>query len=639
MRITETTSVREILRRHPASRGVFERYGLMGCGGREGPDEPIELFARAHGVATAQLLHDLRALLPSDAASPRSDRREATPQTRSAEPGAQSPERSDESYRYYLRAAVLIGVLAGAALGALNLTWIALWGYTGAAPQWEWWPALIQAHGNAQLFGWTGLFIIGIAGHSLPRMLQRPTPSTRLSGGIFAFVLGGLVLGLVAQPLAGSPAMAPLFPFAMALQWLGVTLFAGFVLRTIRVPREPWAGFVMAGTFWFWLGATARLGLCLAAVLSGALTPEPAANAAYLHAMSWGFLLSFVLGYSLRLLPIFVGLPSGSRQAAWAALFALTTGAAAEVTARLAGLPGLSAAAMGVTALGVIAALAALRPWCRMISAGDAEARWLRRFAATAYLWLLVAAVLLLGLRCAEALTSVSPLLGHAFGGASRHALTVGFVSLMIVGVAWRILPIFSGAPKAAPALVPSVFALLVTGNALRVTGQAAAGLWGGAWYGVMGISGWLELTGVTLFALDVLRLMRATPEQAELPSVGAAVAPALDAPVGPLVAHRPWLIPVFARHGMGQVSNTLFQRTVGQRVTVLQACGRFNVEPEAFVAELIAADRAPERADAGVGVPTPLPPAAETKAECASEAIHAGSGRRGGRTHSAARG
>jgi uncharacterized protein DUF1858 len=79
----------------------------------------------------------------------------------------------------------------------------------------------------------------------------------------------------------------------------------------------------------------------------------------------------------------------------------------------------------------------------------------------------------------------------------------------------------------------------------------------------------------------------------AALPEAGAPVAVSAAALVGPLVAHRPWLIPVFARHGMGQVSNPLFQRTIGQRVTVTQACRRFEVDPEAFVAELAAADRA----------------------------------------------
>jgi hypothetical protein len=128
--------------------------------------------------------------------------------------------------------------LAGAALGTVNLTWIAVWGYTREMPQWDWWPALIQAHGNAQLYGWTGLFIMGIAGHSLPRMLRRPAPCTWLAKTVFGLVLGGLVLGLVAQPLAAHGVVAPLLPVSAAIQWLGATLFAGYALRTIRRPRD-----------------------------------------------------------------------------------------------------------------------------------------------------------------------------------------------------------------------------------------------------------------------------------------------------------------------------------------------------------------------------------------------------------------
>jgi uncharacterized protein DUF1858 len=107
-----------------------------------------------------------------------------------------------------------------------------------------------------------------------------------------------------------------------------------------------------------------------------------------------------------------------------------------------------------------------------------------------------------------------------------------------------------------------------------------------------MGISGWLELVGVTLFAVDILRLLNATPERAELPAAGEPVELSLGAPVGPLVAHRPWLVPVFARHGMGQVSNPLFQRTIGQRVTLAQACRRFQIDPQQFLAELGDSDR-----------------------------------------------
>ena len=159
--------------------------------------------------------------------------------------------------------------------------------------------------------------------------------------------------------------------------------------------------------------------------------------------------------------------------------------------------------------------------------------------------------------------------------------------------MAWRILPIFSGAERPPRARIALVYGLLLCGCLMRVTGQIGSAFWGGGWFGVMGLSGWLELGGVIVFGMDVLRLLSGTPIRAALPDAGAPVALSLEAPVGPLVAHRPWLVPVFARHGMGQVSHPLFQRSVGQRVTVAQACRRFAVEPEAFLRELDAADGA----------------------------------------------
>ncbi|HEU4752598.1 MAG TPA: hypothetical protein VFU47_05770, partial [Armatimonadota bacterium] len=286
----------------------------------------------------------------------------------------------------------------------------------------------------------------------------------------------------------------------------------------------------------------------------------------------------------------FTGAPAPDRRAAWGALAALTAGTGIEVAARAAGLAGLSLPAMALTATGVTLALVSLRVWGPILSE-EREAVWLSRFARVAYGSLAAATVILIGLRVAEAAGPVSLLHQHAFGGAARHALTVGFISLMLVGVAWRILPIFSGAEKPQPWLIPLVFGLLVAGNAIRVTGQMASGLWGGPWYAFMGVSGWLETFGVSLFALDVLRLLSAAPAVQSLPDAGEPVEVSLEAPVGPLVAHRPWLVPVFAAHGMAQVSNPIFQRTLGQRVTVRQSCRRFEQDPDAFLEELLACD------------------------------------------------
>src|SRR5262245_19139239 len=144
MKVTSSSSVRELLREHPESRAVFEEHGLIGCGGREGPDEPVAVFAQAHGVEEIELVRELRAATCECCRAKTAQHAAPTP----AEPEPE-PEPEAESYRYYLRAAVLVGIFGGAALGAIALTHLAVWGFTGTLPRWGWWAPLVQAHGNA----------------------------------------------------------------------------------------------------------------------------------------------------------------------------------------------------------------------------------------------------------------------------------------------------------------------------------------------------------------------------------------------------------------------------------------------------------------------------------------------------------
>lgn len=54
-RILPVMSVRQINARYPSCRAVFARYGMGGCGGDLGPDEPLAFFAEAHQVDLASL--------------------------------------------------------------------------------------------------------------------------------------------------------------------------------------------------------------------------------------------------------------------------------------------------------------------------------------------------------------------------------------------------------------------------------------------------------------------------------------------------------------------------------------------------------------------------------------------------------
>ena len=52
---------------------------------------------------------------------------------------------------------------------------------------------------------------------------------------------------------------------------------------------------------------------------------------------------------------------------------------------------------------------------------------------------------------------------------AARHAFTIGFLTLLIVGMSFRILPVFSGKPLWSPRLAYVTYGLLILGAAMRL--------------------------------------------------------------------------------------------------------------------------------------------------------------------------
>jgi hypothetical protein len=101
------------------------------------------------------------------------------------------------------------------------------------------------------------------------------------------------------------------------------------------------------------------------------------------------------------------------------------------------------------------------------------------------------------------------PGLPHAYRGAWRHALTVGFITTMILGVGQRIVPIFIKQPLASPRLMLLGAGLIVFGNAGRVALELAT-IGGWPWtFRLMGATGVLELSALALFALNLALTLR----------------------------------------------------------------------------------------------------------------------------------
>lgn len=58
-RIRASWTVRDIMKRHPGTRAVFEKHGMGSCGGPEGPTETIRFFASVHTIPEDEFIKKL----------------------------------------------------------------------------------------------------------------------------------------------------------------------------------------------------------------------------------------------------------------------------------------------------------------------------------------------------------------------------------------------------------------------------------------------------------------------------------------------------------------------------------------------------------------------------------------------------
>jgi len=91
---------------------------------------------------------------------------------------------------------------------------------------------------------------------------------------------------------------------------------------------------------------------------------------------------------------------------------------------------------------------------------------------------------------------------------AARHALALGFVTLMIYAVAARALPAFLGRRLWSTPLQAATLAVANLGVALRVLPQLAAGT-DATSDALIGLSGVLAYVALVLFTINVVRTLR----------------------------------------------------------------------------------------------------------------------------------
>jgi hypothetical protein len=378
----------------------------------------------------------------------------------------------------------------------------------------------INAHGQAQIYGWMGLFIAGFALQMFPAFWGARPTAPHLARALLPAMVAAVVLRAVTEARPDGR-YADLAVAAGALQFALVLLLVGLLAATARrrtTPGRVSDRFLAAGLAWFVLAAALdlrHLARTVGAVDRDALLVEIATWQLPLRDLQiHGLALSMILGVSLRVLPGLFGTPIADERRARRLFWPLQLAVLAEVL-----LFPLAASTkrpllfvgfwLATVAFAIAAALAAasLRIFARprFVLPGLSPLAFVR----ASHVWLLVSLAMLV----AGPFWSrwIGAAFSHAWHGATRHAITVGFVSLMMIGVASRIAPRPEGSGQAGSAMPWLPFLLLNLGCALRVTQQVMTDLTPAAFLPA-GASGLLEVTGLAWWATWIVpRLWRAS--------------------------------------------------------------------------------------------------------------------------------
>lgn len=400
----------------------------------------------------------------------------------------------------FIASGMLFMLLPGTFLGVWNLIGISQQHAPGSLSA-----AWLQAHGQAQVFGWIGSFILGIGFYSLTKM--QSTLAFPVRAGWTAWTLWTLGVALRWTGGVTEWHWRILLPLSALLELVAFLLFYGSVRRHRPAEkagrgRQTWMLLVFAGAIAF----LATMVASFAANIHLALYGE---SPAFSHLLDqqlivlavWGVLVPTIWGFNARWLPIFAGLqkPDDGR------LLVAYGLSVAGVVAVFLDWWAVSAALLFLAAL---LAVDALHVWERAAQ----PAKLLNvhpsfpLFVRAAYVWLVVSCLL----------SAIAVRYDHAGGiwGASRHALTVGFVAGMVFAIGQRVLPAFCGMRILwSTRLMLWSLLLLQVGCALRVTFEPLAyeNYWKPAWSVLPG-SAIVELAAVTLFAWNILATLFQPP-------------------------------------------------------------------------------------------------------------------------------
>lgn len=405
-----------------------------------------------------------------------------------ADPAAPRPA-EERSYLAFAFAAVLIVLGAGLGLGvAAALSRDARFA-----------EALAQAHTTTQLEGWIGLFVAGMGLRLAPRLAGRRPLSSGVTVSVLVLLVAATAVG-VAAPWAPGLRVAG----AIALAGASMILAAAMAVSLASRGREwhAWRLAAWAGAAWW--PAWALLALAGALAAGDGAIPDRI-ETAWVWVGLCGSLSNFVWAVQSRSVPVFFGraLPDALRMAP-------------PLVVLNAGVILVYASAFGPTTLGPGLLLAgAGTAWLAPVAGsvwGKANrlrmpSRHAAHFIVAANAWAVAGGA---GMMAAGILEIAGAAVADRVRDAAVHALGLGFMTVLIVGMAQLLMPAFAGERISRPRTTPErwpALALLVAATLLRVTAEAMPA---GAQAAAVAASGLLAWLGLASFGIGMARVTRA---------------------------------------------------------------------------------------------------------------------------------
>ena len=557
MEINRNTIIKDIIKKHPETLSVFRKYNLVVAGGVRGPNEPLAFFSKAHEVDYDEIVEELKEAIEKGG------------------DGAETVElKEDKVYERFVKTAILMTLTTGVAFGAAVLSYIGSKGSFQSV-----YHPIIQAHGHAQLFGWVGLCIIGFAYYIVPRVKNVELRYRELTTTSFWLMVTGTILRIFTQPYSNE--LTNIFlPISGLFEFIAVATFTYIIFSTVFSSKEKIAvydKFIKVGVLWFLLCSIINFLMDLYLFFTDSHEIPRAFYSSFVHMFFLGFVFMFIFAVNIRTVYAFLDVKPARTNAVNATFWLLNLTIPVYFIANCLNyqfpfLLKVSYFTIYLVAFSILIFVYGIRVFER--STRELEDVVMdRSYAKTiraAYAWLIIG-ILILGAKPFFEAFSEQQYLLH---GAANHALAVGFVTMMIIGYASKMVPTFKGVNMYGARLSDISFYLLNIGCFLRVFTQIMIALSGGFYYSLIGFSGWIEFTAIGIFGFNIWKTMNSEEEKEEgiEKQEDKITEVTKNTVVYDVVNQYPETLDIFLKFGFKQLSNPVARKTVAKMFTIEQA-------------------------------------------------------------------